>query len=136
PESTEVTLTNRIEEVLRGGRDQRNWSPSTVSRQADTSIEKWQDSVGTQFSPRNLFIKDQTPDRQIFLGNASFTDISSPFKTLDIRSPSSSLVNFTNSPQFIQKALIKEKDVELRKLRELLNTEILLKEEAQLNLQD
>ncbi|XP_059168070.1 spindle assembly abnormal protein 7-like [Physella acuta] len=129
PDSTEVMLTDKIEEVLKASHVPDN---NVYCNEVYENDEK-------SFSPAYLCDRDNTPNKQRISGfHRQFNDLSSPFKALDIKSPStpSSLINFTKSPQFIQKALLKKKDLDLRKLREKLNAEILLKEETQFALQD
>uniref|UniRef100_A0A2C9L0W6 Uncharacterized protein n=1 Tax=Biomphalaria glabrata TaxID=6526 RepID=A0A2C9L0W6_BIOGL len=132
PDSTEVLLTDSIDYVLRQPIERRRQSPV----QDLMKSEEYVNSVEKNYFLSPL-IRSQTPDRRVNFQDESYLrELSSPFSALDIKSPSSSLINLTRSPQFIQKAVIKQKDLELRKLREALNSEIIQKEEVEATLQE
>ncbi|BFZ24325.1 hypothetical protein BsWGS_27364 [Bradybaena similaris] len=139
PDSTEVVLTDRIEHVLLAA---DVCSPPVLNiLAADNSTSSARLTPHTPCRKFDSLYDAYTPLRSAGSRvNSTSQDLSSPFKYLDIKSPASPsyspLIDFVQSPQLIQKAVLKQKDLELRKLQEQLTAETLLKEEAQFSLRE
>ncbi|XP_035828964.1 nuclear mitotic apparatus protein 1 [Aplysia californica] len=145
--STEVALTTKVEEVLCGPTEFRN------SEQDERCLSPVQNIVksnafmdpavtSTPRDPRSVrnvaVVKDSPLKANSSLLNFSLRDLTSPLRGMSLNSSvaSSPLAKFVQSPELIQKAVLKQKELELRKVKQQLNDQVLLKEEVQMTLQD
>ncbi|GFN77661.1 nuclear mitotic apparatus protein 1 [Plakobranchus ocellatus] len=141
PDTGEMSLTEDLERVLKGIQGSRSQTP-VLNLLQDSKTEELLSCESLAPNSKNCTPKSQPSKKSASINsllNASLGDLSSPFKNLDITaspSSSSSFVEFIQSPQLVQKAVLKQKDLELRRLKQQLNTEIIMKEEYRLNAEE
>ncbi|BFZ14853.1 hypothetical protein BsWGS_17890 [Bradybaena similaris] len=142
--STEVSLTANIEKVLLEPSEDFKSPPATSLQKShfmdptETSTPKEPRFCSSSFATKSFYQKD-SPLRLNSSGlNYSLREITSPLRglSIDVAAPSSPLAQFVQSPQLLQKAIIKQKELEIRKLKQLLSDQAFIKDEIQFSLQD
>ncbi|RUS79671.1 hypothetical protein EGW08_012555 [Elysia chlorotica] len=137
PDTGEMMLTKDLESVLMRTAVNRSETPVGILLQESNSKTEEMSSCEQNSRNHTPHSRQSRRSANSSLLNTSLGDLTSPFKSLDITaSSSSSFVEFIQSPQFVQKAVLKQRDIELRRVRQQLNAEIILKEEYRLNAEE
>ncbi|XP_012936674.2 flagellar attachment zone protein 1 [Aplysia californica] len=143
-DSTELRLTHAIEEVLC---EPASVTPRTASLSSSAESLLEESHSGSSNSGRaSLHEGEMTPKKEGTRShknsgssslNFSLSDELTPLKNFHHFESSihkSPVVSFVQSPQFIQKAVLRQKEMEFRELKLQLASEMLQKEEAQMSL--
>ncbi|RUS85201.1 hypothetical protein EGW08_007027, partial [Elysia chlorotica] len=145
--SSEVALTSRIEEILceptencQGVRpDTPNFNLLKSMEPTQASTPKDPSKTWTTAALASSSALPGSPLRvNLTLLNSSLRDITSPLRglSIDASSSCSPLTQYAQSPQLIQKAILRQKETELRKLRRQMEEHIDRADELKYLLQD